>query len=1026
MKGIRGALVLLPPEAGADASISAFEQWLRSAGWDEDLLLLQPRSTHETLGWKDCAVDACDRPAWGLTNGGLCEGCSAAWYQAGRPDRVIFDRQPPKRHRVRQHLTPCLVTRNGVRCGRNAQNRGLCGPHSYTVTRSKRDSVVVIAELSPLPSLGPCRVASCDRLAHLPGERLCKAHHNRWRPVRRANPRASLDDWCRTEKPVADSRRVAFAGIHPHVVRQILFGVFARSRRGSRTRLDHLQRLVDWVRYLQPTDLRSVRGAELPKTWTRTSNHILNTILVTVEYGDLTPEDFRHADVWPGVVFGKTGQVNFRDISQGWLRDITQAWCWDNLNRYDHFTRFGHLVNEIGYFSEYLRANVAGGGDDIAVLDRSTLTGFAAFLATVVQQGTERHRNLIRPVAWSQGLQGGCLLAVQRILRYGRETGRMDQFAGSFMLTDDLLVRRPEPQFRDDVGAALPMAIVRQLFSAESIAALRALNEQMPALLRIAAETGRRPGEFTSLKYDCIDMSAGGPFLIFTETKVTAGQERKLPVLSAVIDVVREQQTRVRAQYPHTDPEHLRLFPRPTMNPHGYHPLPSSTFGATLRTWVDSLPQLDSTEIGEDGHPLPFDRALICGYSFRHTYAQRHADAGTQPDVLMQLMGHEKISTTMGYYRIPQKRRRQAAELVGNLVIEGEHLTIGPVTHKHLLADERATIAVPFGKCSNPQNVAAEGHGCPIRHRCFGCASFSSDPSYLPEMRRRLLDLKATRARIDAFEGAADWAKRDARPSDEEIEALQQRIRVEEDKLARATPQQRALIEDASITLRKARAAAQVDITLHLCSPCSNATSRTAFERTEQRSGSSLLLRWIRFDLSSVVESFRKFVQVSRIEFNQLHTDFSGGDFPFGQVFTNRIHRNSEIQGGLGCGKQLPCWNRVLSLIRNGFGVSSRFLGLNSRHGKASPFESCAPARYGGTFPCSVTILASIDPKNLANSDNGAVVDKLPGEAQTPGDFRELANVRERGQQPAARAGPVCGHHILITRPASSRLRKYR
>ena len=148
----------------------------------------------------------------------------------------------------------------------------------------------------------------------------------------------------------------------------------------------------------------------------------------------------------------------------------------------------------------------------------------------------------------------------------------------------------------------------------------------------------------------------------------------------------------------------------------------------------------------------------------------------------MALMGHEKISTTMAYYRIPQKRRREAAQIVGNLVIDGDHLTIRSMAAKHRLADERATIAVPFGKCSNPQNVAAEGYGCPIRHQCFGCASFGSDPSYLPEMRRRLLDLKAMRARIDAFDGAAEWAKRDARPSDEEIEALQHRIRAEEKK----------------------------------------------------------------------------------------------------------------------------------------------------------------------------------------------------------------------------------------------------
>ncbi len=46
-------------------------------------------------------------------------------------------------------------------------------------------------------------------------------------------------------------------------------------------------------------------------------------------------------------------------------------------------------------------------------------------------------------------------------------------------------------------------------------------------------------------------------------------------------------------------------------------------------------------------------------------------------------------------------------------------------------------------------------------------------------MRRRLLDLKAIRARVDAFDGAAEWAKRDARPSDEEIEALQRHIHAE-------------------------------------------------------------------------------------------------------------------------------------------------------------------------------------------------------------------------------------------------------
>ena len=117
------------------------------------------------------------------------------------------------------------------------------------------------------------------------------------------------------------------------------------------------------------------------------------------------------------------------------------------------------------------------------------------------------------------------------------------------------------------------------------------------AALRLAAETGRRPGELVSLKYDCFDTeSDGGPFLIYTETKVTAGQERRLPVLDVVVETVRKHQVCTRQRYPDTPIADLRLFPRASMNPHGYHAMASSLFGETLRKWIDALPRLDSTE----------------------------------------------------------------------------------------------------------------------------------------------------------------------------------------------------------------------------------------------------------------------------------------------------------------------------------------------------------------------------------------------------------------------------------------------
>jgi DNA-binding MurR/RpiR family transcriptional regulator len=36
-------------------------------------------------------------------------------------------------------------------------------------------------------------------------------------------------------------------------------------------------------------------------------------------------------------------------------------------------------------------------------------------------------------------------------------------------------------------------------------------------------------------------------------------------------------------------------------------------------------------------------------YAYRHSYAQRHADAGVQPDVLRELMSHRSMRTTTGY-----------------------------------------------------------------------------------------------------------------------------------------------------------------------------------------------------------------------------------------------------------------------------------------------------------------------------------------------------------------------------------------
>ena len=45
---------------------------------------------------------------------------------------------------------------------------------------------------------------------------------------------------------------------------------------------------------------------------------------------------------------------------------------------------------------------------------------------------------------------------------------------------------------------------------------------------------------------------------------------------------------------------------------------------------------------------VEYDKTIIVLYAYRHSYAQRHADAGVPVEVLRELMSHRKLETTSG------------------------------------------------------------------------------------------------------------------------------------------------------------------------------------------------------------------------------------------------------------------------------------------------------------------------------------------------------------------------------------------
>jgi RimJ/RimL family protein N-acetyltransferase len=87
-------------------------------------------------------------------------------------------------------------------------------------------------------------------------------------------------------------------------------------------------------------------------------------------------------------------------------------------------------------------------------------------------------------------------------------------------------------------------------------------------------------------------------------------------------------------------------------------------------------------------------------------------------------------------------------------------------------------VVVPFGTCSEPSNVAAGGGACPLRFRCVGCDHFSTDVSYLPDLRTYLDGLLRQREKLRSMSEADDWARAEATPSDAEITRIRRLIQV--------------------------------------------------------------------------------------------------------------------------------------------------------------------------------------------------------------------------------------------------------
>jgi integrase len=792
--GSRFRVEAIAPNNELDALHAALRpDFLAAAGWKADEQILAPPRNHSLLGIRECARKDCSTSV--ATPGhDLCPACGRE-FRSGRLSIEAFlsttSGRPVRGERF------CRVTG----CPRPTNQRtGLCLAHDYRFKQHPSSTVedwLQAARPTPLSAFGPCRVPSCSRAAGVPN-RLCHPHALRWSRFRRTDPPPDLAVWARSQEPPADSGRiVAFKGLPDQVITEILAGLQWRTDDHTKTSMTQLRALVRHARQLQVASIFDLLDHKVCSE-SRHMAALIRALTLAVKRSLTSPEREQQRDRWDLAIFGGKGQINFKVLSQPWLREAAKHWVLEDLplHRGRQATATSkQTVLAIRYLSWSLQHGRPDHGLVLNELDRTDIVRFTNRLAYLERSGqiSSKKRYVIST-------------RVRRFLDDVRAFGLTRPARPLAGMPDDFRLRHsdvPKPPGDPGPGRDLPIPVQRTINA--HLAALEArAGLDVRRIVEVLIDTGRRPEEACQLPWDCLDTTADGhQVLIYTDSKNNR-PNRRLPISIETADLIREHRENVHQRFPNTPLDQLALFPRNQMNPYGTFHIGVPHMSKAHREFIDSIAEQLVDDAGQ-----PFPAAVAVPYSYRHSYAQRHADNGTPPDVLRDLMGHVSMETTMGYYRVTEKRVRQAVNQVAQHQFDSQGRRVF-ADIAGLVAEEHARlrvgqIAVPFGVCTEPSNVKAGGHACPYKYSCIGCGHFRSDASYLPELKSYLQQLLADRERILAATDVQEWVRAKTAPSDEEIHQLRALIRRVEDDLNHLSPADRQQIQEAIDVIRSAR-----------------------------------------------------------------------------------------------------------------------------------------------------------------------------------------------------------------------------
>jgi integrase len=667
--------------------MSMGEDWL-AGEWDPERQVILPRPGGQLTRVLRCSVAGCPADRYGSEL--LCHTHRrqfaasamaevAGWLASDEPAR--FERRWCSDRRCQ------VAGQDGRGCPRPAEGRWqLCNAHS-DAWRRRRARGARFAEFAStaraLPEIGPCRAACCYLGAAHRESGLCSVHFQMWRADGRPDG-AAFARWKARVRQPANSRVLSLRGLPDLLRLELVYAIGCRAAEQVSVVTGGMR---PWVDQLRGLGIGSVTEFDLGALdGVADAGHVrfarFSVDRVRLAYGDEDGE--RRRDVWDLRLFGRSGRLDFTAIRQEWLREVTKTWASVTVGRVNDQT-VRHRVGSIAALSAILAAG-PGGGADPAALSR---TDIERFLARI-------HDPRFRPAPRPFGATAR-VAAVQEcalMLREARDLGLLPSLGPTFAF------RRGDARrtsIGESPGRALPAHVIAQLDAQLSVladvpgavgaarrATLGALGEHagdMAVLAyRLLKGTGRRVGEVASLHLDCLHVDEYGKDVLVYDNHKAERRNRRLPLADTdLVAAIRAQQAWVAFRFPSTARERLWLLPRPHKNVDGRHHLSANLLLAWIRAWVDRLDRIDAGPVDERGEPVPFDRSRIHPHAFRHTYAQTLADQGVPPSVLRDLMDHRSMSTTLGYYRVGDARKRAAMEALARHTVDNRGVT-RPVT----------------------------------------------------------------------------------------------------------------------------------------------------------------------------------------------------------------------------------------------------------------------------------------------------------------------------------------------------------